>query len=163
MKTKEVRILEACHKFLIGITQFEKELQDDCLVYQYHGKNIVFNTYQVYENLSFTDYIPKYNYLDDKRTYLDNKQDLIKAFPSKEVLRILQRIENPEQTRIQIFKLLSEVTLEPLTEQYPNVKEDNFGYNFFNLVTKERYPIYLFSENANFELVAITQKDALQN
>ena len=80
---------------------------------------------------------------------------MIDAFPSEEVLRALQRVTSPEQARIQIFKLLSEVNLEILSEKNPNVKKDNFGYGFFNFATKEEYPVYLFLEDDNFELVAI--------
>ncbi|HGI0800083.1 TPA: hypothetical protein ACJPXW_001038 [Streptococcus pyogenes] len=155
MNINQVRILEVCHKFLIGITNFKEEFQDDYLVYQYHGENISFETYQQYENLSFVDYKLKYGYLDEVRTYLDDRQYLIDAFPSEEHLRSLQRISNPKQARIQIFKLLSEVNLDTLSEKYSNVKKDSFGYGFFNFATKEEYPIYLFKEDDDFELVAI--------
>ncbi|MGV3011497.1 hypothetical protein [Streptococcus thoraltensis] len=155
MNINQIRILEACHKFLSGITSFEEEFQDDYLVYQYQGENISFDTYQKYETLSFVDYKLKYGYLDDVRTYLDDRQDLIDAFPSEEHLRTLQRISNAEQARIQIFKLLSQVDLEGLSSKYPDLKKDNFGYDFFNSATKEKYPIYLFSEDDTFELVAI--------
>ena len=155
MNINQIRILEVCHKFLIGITNFKEEFQDDYLVYRYQGENISFETYQEYEGFSFFDYKLKYGRLEDVRTYLDDRQDLIDAFPSEEVLRALQRITSPEQARIQIFKLLSEVNLEILSEKNPTVKKDNFGYGFFNFATKEEYPVYLFSEDDNFELVAI--------
>ena len=155
MNINQVRILEACHKFLIGITNFKEEFQDAYLVYRYQGENISFETYQEYEGFSFVDYKLKYGRLEDVRTYLDDRQDLIDAFPSEEVLRALQRVTSPEQARIQIFKLLSEVNLEILSEKNPNVKKDNFGYGFFNFATKEEYPVYLFLEDDNFELVAI--------
>ncbi|WP_238140369.1 hypothetical protein [Streptococcus suis] len=74
---------------------------------------------------------------------------------TEEHLRALQRVSNPEQARIQIFKLLTEVNLETLTNKNPEIKRDNFGYGFFNFATKEEYPIYLFSNDATFELVAI--------
>ena len=111
MNINQIRILEVCHKFLIGITNFKEEFQDDYLVYRYQGENISFETYQEYEGFSFVDYKLKYGRLEDVRTYLDDRQDLIDAFPSEEVLRALQRITSPEQARIQIFKLLSEVNL----------------------------------------------------
>lgn len=155
MNINQVRIFEACHKFLIGITNFKEEFQDDYLVYLYQGENISFETYQEYEGFSFVDYKLKYGRLEDVRTYLDDRQDLIDAFPSEEVLRALQRVTSPEQARIQIFKLLSEVNLEILSEKNPNVKKDNFGYGFFNFATKEEYSVYLFLEDDNFELVAI--------
>ena len=155
MNINQIRILEVCHKFLIGITNFKEEFQDDYLVYRYQGENISFETYREYEGFSFVDYKLKYGRLEDVRTYLDDRQDLIDAFPSEEVLRALQRITSPEQARIQIFKLLSEVNLEILSEKNPTVKKDNFGYGFFNFATKEEYPVYLFSEDDNFELVAI--------
>lgn len=155
MNINQIRILEVCHKFLIGITNFKEEFQDDYLVYRYQGENISFETYQEYEGFSFVDYKLKYGRLEDVRTYLDDRQDLIDAFPSEEVLRALQRITSPEQARIQIFKLLSEVNLEILSEKNSTVKKDNFGYGFFNFATKEEYPVYLFSEDDNFELVAI--------
>ncbi|MGV3353277.1 hypothetical protein [Streptococcus orisratti] len=155
MNINQVRILEACHKFLIDITNFKEEFQDDYLVYRYQGENISFETYQECEGFSFVDYKLKYGRLEDVRTYLDDRQDLIDAFPSEEVLRALQRVTSPEQARIQIFKLLSEVNLEILSEKNPTVKKDNFGYGFFNFATKEEYPVYLFSEDDNFELVAI--------
>lgn len=51
----QIRIVEACHKFLIGITPFEEELQDDTLVYQYQGERVTFDTYQEFDHLSFSD------------------------------------------------------------------------------------------------------------
>lgn len=155
MDINQVRILEACHKFLIGITDFKEELQDDTLVYQYQGERITFDTYQEFEHLSFVDYKLKYGYLEDVRVYLDDRQEIVDAFPGEEYLRALQRVSTPEQARIQIFKLLSEVNLEALTMKNPDVKKDNYGYEFYNFETKESYPIYLFSNNDNFKLVAI--------
>lgn len=155
MNLNEIRILEACHKFLIGLTEFEEKLQNDSLVYRFQDKNITFVTYQKYRNLSFIDFRLRYDRLDDSITYIDDREDLINAFPSQHELRALVRVSDPEQARIQIFKLLSQANLEILTEKNPNAKKDYFGYQFRNLETKESYPIYLFPENANFELVTI--------
>lgn len=155
MNLNEIRILEACHKFLIGLTEFEEKLQNDSLVYRFQDKNITFVTYQKYRNLSFIDFKLKHDYLDDSITYLDDREELISVFPSEHELRALNRMSDMEQARIQIFKLLSQANLEILTEKNPNAKKDYFGYQFRNLETKESYPIYLFPENANFELVAI--------
>ena len=154
MNLNEIRILEACHKFLIGLTEFEEKLQNDSLVYRFQDKNIMFVTYQEYRNLSFIDFKLKHDYLDDSITYLDDREELISVFPSEHELRALNRMSDLEQARIQIFKLLSQANLETLTEKNPNTKKDYFGYQFRNLETKESYPIYLFPENANFELVA---------
>ena len=154
MNLNEIRILEACHKFLIGLTEFEEKLQNDSLVYRFQDKNIMFVTYQEYRNLSFIDFKLKHDYLDDSITYLDDREELISVFPSEHELRALNRMSDLEQARIQIFKLLSQANLETLTEKNPNPKKDYFGYQFRNLETKESYPIYLFPENANFELVA---------
>lgn len=155
MNLNEIRILEACHKFLIGLTEFEEKLQNDSLVYRFQDKNITFVTYQEYRNLSFIDFKLKHDYLDDSITYLDDREELISVFPSEHELRALNRMSDMEQARVQIFKLLSQANLEILTEKNPNAKKDYFGYQFRNLETKESYPIYLFPENANFELVAI--------
>lgn len=155
MNLNEIRILEACHKFLIGLTEFEEKLQNDSLVYRFQDKNITFVTYQKYRNLSFIDFRLRYDRLDDSITYIDDREDLINAFPSQHELRALARVSDPEQARIQIFKLLLQANLEILTEKNPNAKKDYFGYQYCNLETKESYPIYLFPENANFELVAI--------
>ena len=76
-------------------------------------------------------------------------------FQNEHELRVLNSISDLEQARIQIFKLLSQANLETLTEKNSNAKKDYFGYQFRNLETNESYPIYLFPENANFELVAI--------
>ena len=154
MNLNQIRILEACHKFLIGLTEFEEKLQNDSLVYRFQDKNIIFVTYQEYRNLSFIDFKLKHDYLDDSITYLDDREELISVFPSEHELRALNRMSDLEQARIQIFKLLSQANLETLTEKNPNAKKDYFGYQFRNLETKESYPIYLFPENANFELVA---------
>ena len=154
MNLNEIRILEACHKFLIGLTEFEEKLQNDSLVYRFQDKNIMFVTYQEHRNLSFIDFKLKHDYLDDSITYLDDREELISVFPSEHELRALNRMSDLEQARIQIFKLLSQANLETLTEKNPNAKKDYFGYQFRNLETKESYPIYLFPENANFELVA---------
>lgn len=155
MNLNQIRILEACHKFLIGLTKFEEKLQNDSLVYRFQDKNIMFVTYQEYRNLSFIDFKLKYDYLDDSITYLDDREKLISVFPSEHELRALNRMSDMEQARVQIFKLLSQANLESLIKKYPNAKKDYFGYQFRNLETKESYPIYLFPENANFELVAI--------
>lgn len=155
MNLNQIRILEACHKFLIGLTEFEEKLQNDSLVYRFQDKNIMFVTYQEYRNLSFIDFKLKHDYLDDSITYLDDREELISVFPSEHELRALNRMSDMEQARVQIFKLLSQANLETLTEKNPNAKKDYFGYQFRNLETKESYPIYLFPENANFELVAI--------
>lgn len=155
MNLNQIRILEACHKFLIGLTEFEEKLQNDSLVYRFQDKNILFVTYQEYRNLSFIDFKLKSDYLDDSITYIDDREDLINAFPSQHELRALARVSDLEQARIQIFKLLSQANLEILTEKNSNAKKDYFGYQFRNLETKESYPIYLFPENANFKLVAI--------
>lgn len=155
MNLNQIRILEACHKFLIGLTEFEEKLQNDSLVYRFQDKNIMFVTYQEYRNLSFIDFKLKSDYLDDSITYLDDREELISVFPSEHELRALNRMSDMEQARVQIFKLLSQANLETLTEKNPNAKKDYFGYQFRNLETKESYPIYLFPENANFELVAI--------
>ena len=155
MNLNQIRILEACHKFLIGLTEFEEKLQNDSIVYRFQDKNILFVTYQEYRNLSFIDFKLKSDYLDDSITYIDDREDLINAFPSQHELRALARVSDLEQARIQIFKLLSQANLEILTEKNSNAKKDYFGYQFRNLETKESYPIYLFPENANFKLVAI--------
>ena len=42
MNLNQIRILEACHKFLIGLTEFKDELQNDSLVYRFQDKNITF-------------------------------------------------------------------------------------------------------------------------
>ena len=154
MNLNQIRILETCHKFLIGLTEFKDELKNDSLVYRFQDKNITFVTYQEYRNLSFIDFNLKYDYLDDSITYLDNRVDLISAFPNEHELRALNRLSDLEQARIQIFKLLSQANLETLTEKNSNDKKDYFGYEFSNPETKESYPIYLFPENANFELIA---------
>ena len=156
MNLNQIRILEACHKFLIGITNFEDKLQDDKLVYHYQDKNIAFITYQEYKNLSFTDYKLKFDSLHGSITGIDKRDDLIDVlFRNEHELRVLNSISDLEQARIQIFKLLSQANLETLIEKNSNIKKDHFGYQFYNLETKEKYPIYLFPENANFELVAI--------
>lgn len=155
MNLNQIRILETCHNFLIGLTEFRDKLQNDSLVYRFQDKNITFVTYQEYRNLSFIDFKLRYDYLDDSITYIHDREDLINAFPSQHELRALARVSDPEQARIQIFKLLSQANLETLTEKNPNAKKDYFGYQFRNLETKESYPIFLFPENANFELVAI--------
>ncbi|WP_161978811.1 hypothetical protein [Streptococcus sp. S784/96/1] len=155
MNIKQVRILEACYQFLIDITNFKEEFQDDNLVYRYKGEHITFETYQEYERLSFVDYNLKHGYVDDTRTYLDDRADLIASFPSKEHLRALQRVTDVEHARIQVLKLLSQVNLDTLSEKKQDIKKDNFGYDFYNYATKEEYPIYLFEDDATFELVAI--------
>ena len=124
MNLNQIRILEVCHKFLIGLTEFEEKLQNDSLVYRSQDKNITFVTYQEYRNLSFIDFKLKYDYLDDSITYIDDREDLINAFPSQHELRALARVSDPEQARIQIFKLLSQASLETLTEKNPNAKKD---------------------------------------
>lgn len=48
MNINEVRILEACHKFLIDLTLFKDDLENDKLVFRYNGNNIKFDTYQKY-------------------------------------------------------------------------------------------------------------------
>jgi hypothetical protein len=73
MNLNQIRILETCHKFLIGLTEFKDELQNDSLVYRFQDKNITFVTYQEYRNLSFIDFNLKYDYLDDSITYLDDR------------------------------------------------------------------------------------------
>lgn len=156
MNLNQIRILEACHKFLNGITLLKEELQNDNLVYQYNGKTITFDTYQEYEQLTFIDYNPKFEYVDETRVYISDRQNLIDAFPNKHHLTALQKVSDEDQARIQIFKLLSQVNFEVLSEKYPNVKKDRFGYDFYNFETKESYPIYLFEDNATFELVAIS-------
>ncbi|XCY62383.1 hypothetical protein ABG811_02750 [Streptococcus iniae] len=156
MDLKQVRILEACYKFLIDITDFKEEFQDDSLVYKYRGEHITFETYQEYERLSFVDYKIKHGYVDDTRVYLDNRIDLIASFPSEEHLRALQRVTDVEHARIQVFKLLSQVNLNYLSDKNQDIKKDNFGYSFYNYATKEEYPIYLFDDRLAFELVAIS-------
>ncbi|MEI4413961.1 hypothetical protein ACLMK5_05195 [Streptococcus anginosus] len=156
MNLNQIRILEACHKFLNGITLLKEELQNDNLVYQYNGKTITFDTYQECEQLTFIDYDPKFGYVDEIRVYISDRQNLINAFPNKDHLRALQKVSDEDQARIQIFKLLSQVNFEVLSEKYSNVKKDRFGYDFYNFETKENYPIYLFEDNAAFELVAIS-------
>lgn len=155
MNLNQIRILEACHKFLNGITLLKEELQNDNLVYQYNGKTITFDTYQEYEQLTFIDYDPKFEYVDETRVYINDRQNLIDAFPNRHHLIALQKVSDEDQARIQIFKLLSQVNFEVLSEKYPNVKKDRFGYDFYNFETKESYPIYLFEDNAAFELVAV--------
>lgn len=117
MNLNEIRILEACHKFLIGLTEFEEKLQNDSLVYRFQDKNITFVTYQEYRNLSFIDFKLKHDYLDDSITYLDDREELISVFPSEHELRALNRMSDMEQARVQIFKLLSQANLEILTEK----------------------------------------------
>ncbi|HGD2263616.1 TPA: hypothetical protein ACIN0M_000015 [Streptococcus agalactiae] len=112
MNLNQIRIIEACHKFLIGITNFEEELQDDVLVYRYKGNLVSFETYQEYEQRSFVDYNLKYGYLDDTRTYLDDRADLIAAFPSEEHLRALQRL-NKLVCKSLSYYLRSILTLSP--------------------------------------------------
>ena len=156
MNLNQIRILEACHNFLIGLTEFKDELQNDSLVYRFQDKNITFVTYQEYRDLSFTDYKLKFDSLHGSITNIDAREDLIDVlFQSEHELRVLNSISDLEQARIQIFKLLSQANLETLTEKNSNAKKDYFGYQFRNLETKESYPIYLFPENANFEPVAI--------
>lgn len=155
MNLNHIRILESCHKFLIGITSFEEEFQDDTLVYQYRNQNITFDTYQESNSITFSDYNLEYSRLNEEKSYIDKRQDIIQLFPSEEHLRALSRIPKAEQARIQIFKLLSQINLEILSSKYPDLKKDNFGYGFYNFATKEEYPIYLFSEDDHFELVAI--------
>ncbi|WP_259298879.1 hypothetical protein [Streptococcus vestibularis] len=99
MNLNQIRILEACHKFLIGLTKFEEKLQNDSLVYRFQDKNIMFVTYQEYRNLSFIDFKLKYDYLDDSITYLDDREELISVFPSEHELRALNRMSDMEQTR----------------------------------------------------------------
>ena len=154
MNLNEIRILEACHKFLVGLTEFEEKLQNDSLVYRFQGEEISFVTYQECENFKFIDYDLQSDFLKDSPTYIDDREELINAFPTQHQLRALSKITDLEQIRIQIFKLLSQANLESLIKNYPNAKKDYFGYQFRNLETKESYPIYLFPENANFELVA---------
>ena len=155
MDINQVRILEACHKFLIGITSCKDTLQDDTLVYLYRGQRITFESYQEYSNLTFTDYYLQYGRLHGENSYINNRQELVDIFPSEEHLRALQRISDADQARIQIVKLLTQINLEVLSSKYSVLKKDNFGYDFYNFETKENYPIYLFSDNDNFELVAI--------
>jgi len=160
MNLNEIRILEACHEYLISLTKFNNELNSalkKChLVYRFQDKNITFMTYQSYRGSSFIDFRLGDYRLDTSITHINDREDLINAFPSQRELRTLAEISNLEQFRIQMFKLLTQVNLETLIEKNPNAKKDNFVYWFRNLETKEKYPIYLFPEDANFELVAIT-------
>lgn len=154
MNLNEIRILEACHKFLIGLTDFKDELQDDSLVYRFQGEEISFVTYQKCEDFMFIDYDLQFDFLRDNPTYIDDLEELINAFPSQHQLKVLNKMSDLEQVRMQIFKLLSQVNLESLIKKYPSAKKDYYGYKFHNFKTNENYPIYLFPENANFELVA---------
>ena len=150
MNLNEIRILEACHKFLIGLTEFEEKLQNDSLVYRFQDKNIMFVTYQEYRNLSFIDFKLKHDYLDDSITYLDDREELISVFPSEHELRALNRMSDLEQARIQIFKLLSQANLETLTEKNPNAKKDYFGYQFRNLELFDKLIKFLHIRNIYF-------------
>lgn len=154
MNLNHIRILESCHKFLNGITQFEQEFETDSLVYRYRDRLISFDTYQEADDLAFVDYNLESGYMNSSTVTLARK-DLIAAFPSEEILRALQRLTSPEQARIQIFKLLSQVDVETLAGLYPNVKTDSFGYSFFDFGINEGLPIYLFRSDDEFELVAI--------
>ena len=155
MNINEVRILEACHKFLIDRTLFKDDLEKDKLVFRYNGNNIKFDTYQKYEKLSFIDYQLKQGYLDDVISYFDDRKILIDLFPSKEHIRKLSSLDNKSQVRLQIFKLLAQINLEKIPQDCYQIKKDNFGYNFYNFTTKETYPIILFKESDTFELIAI--------
>ncbi|WP_244663179.1 hypothetical protein [Streptococcus suis] len=85
MDINQVRILEACHKFLIGITSCEDTLQDDTLVYLYRGQRITFETYQEYSNLTFTDYSLQYGRLHGENSYINDRQELVDIFPAKSI------------------------------------------------------------------------------
>lgn len=155
MNINEVRILEACHKFLIDLTSFKDDLENDKLVFRHNGNNIKFDTYQKYEKLSFVDYQLKQGYLDDVTSYFDDREMLIDLFPTEEHLRKLSSLDDKSQVRLQIFKLLAQVNLGKVPQDYYQIKKDNFGYNFYNFTTKETYPIILFKESDTFELITI--------
>lgn len=98
-------------------TEFQDELQNDSSSTDFKIKYYVCNLSRVQEFIIYRFQI-KYDYLDDSITYLDDRVDLISAFPNEHELRALNRMSDLEQARIQIFKLLSQANLEALTEKF---------------------------------------------
>lgn len=149
-------------KFTTPVPRFTKDFPSTeikipffkVLLFDY-GNNIKFDTYQKYEKLSFVDYQLKQGYLDDVTSYFDDREMLIDLFPTEEHLRKLSSLDDKSQVRLQIFKLLAQVNLGKVPQDYYQIKKDNFGYNFYNFTTKETYPIILFKESDTFELITI--------
>ena len=159
MNLNQIRLLEACHSYLVERTHssIKEQLVSDKLVFSCNNNFCTFNTYQEMSyNYTFIDYELNSFELREKRREIQDISELYDALKlSGNELSVLSQITNVDTARIQIFKLLSRVDIEPLATLYPKLKTDNYIYDVYNLTIDKSFPVYHLSNTASFDLVSI--------
>ncbi|MEQ9763214.1 hypothetical protein ABPS01_00810 [Streptococcus sp. ZJ151] len=154
MNLNQIRILEACHRYLIDKVndKLTKELLNDKLVFKVDNKLVTFDTFQKFSSYYFYEY--QLGYYMESETY--ETIDIQKIFklvnPGEGQLNTLSMLDNISKVRAHIFKILCQIDFDIFDRQ---IKTNNFVYNWRYLDNDTVLPIYKVETDKDFELISI--------
>ena len=160
MDLNKVRLVEACYEYLLDklAPSVKESFKGSSLVFENNQTMYQFQTFQ--ENpykATFIEYKLAQFELSEIRKDIRDVNDLYKALQLRDTeLSTLANVTDVSVVKALIFKLLSNADLDTLSEIYPDLKEDNIVYNLQILGNNIKFPIYQFSDDSTFRLVAIT-------
>lgn len=154
MNLNQIRILEACHRYLIDRVNHKltKELLNDKLVFKVDNKLVTFNTFQKFSNYYFYEY--QLSYYMESETYetIDIPEIFNVIKPAEGHLNTLSMLDNISKVRVHIFKILCQIDFGIFDKQ---IKTNNFAYNWQYLDNDTVLPIYKVDTDKDFELISI--------
>ncbi len=159
MNLNQVRLLEACYTYLLNKTceRVKKELAGCKMVFSFNNSLLTFKTYETkYDSYDFVENV--LGELEQSVDYrsLSNVKEIYNAINVNNYkLESLRMIEEPEIAKKIIFKLLTQVDLESLEQNYPEIKANNFIYEVHNLTINANFACMQLPKNATLELIAI--------
>lgn len=161
MDLNKVRLVEACYEYLLDklAPSVKESFKGSSLVFENNQTMYLFQTFQEnpYKATTFIEYKLSQFELGEIRKDIKDIYNLYEALQLRDTeLSTLVNVTDVSVVKALIFKLLSNADLDTLSEIYPDFKEDNIVYNLQILGNNIKFPIYQFSDDSSFRLVAIT-------
>lgn len=154
MNLNQIRILEACHRYLIDRVnnKLTKELLNDKLVFKVDNKLVTFDTFQKFSYYYFYEY--QLNYYMESETYetIDTQEIFKIVNPGEGHLNTLGMLDDISKVRAHIFKILCQIDFAIFDRQ---IKTNNFVYNWRYLDNDTVLPIYKVDTDKDFKLISI--------
>lgn len=154
MELNQIRLLEACHKYLIdrANVNLKETLSNNKLVFEVNGKLVSFTTYQKAKWHSFYEYeLGAYSEVED-HTSIDVTDILSILNLETGIASTLSMITDADQVRNYIFKFLSLVDFSRFEK---SIKNTEFVYDFRYLENNICLPCTKIDKDTSFNFIGI--------
>lgn len=154
MDLNQVRLLEACHRYLVDRVHIDikENMLNDKLVFEFNGDFVTFNTYQEVGHCCFYEYeLGSYEELENHRS-IDVTEILSILNLKSGQIGTLSMLTDITRVRAYIFKILSQADFAKFEKE---IKNTNFAYNFRYVENYSYLPCVKIDKDKLFNFVSI--------